>query len=621
VVVLCALLAVAAVAGLAAGSGGRIDDPVMWVTAIALAGVPIVLGGLVARRLPRHPAGPLLASAGLAMVLTILPGDVAGTPFAGSWMLLYLPFASLLTVLPDGRLLSSGRRVVALGLPVVVALFVADNALLWAFPDATPVLEPIGYVLLLLFFGHLVAAAVGVATRYRRAGEHERLQLRWIYLAGFSIPLTLLLCWGGYLALGVPDLVGVGLALMYLAIPVATTIALLRPDLVDVDRLTVAAFSVGTLGAVVLLLLTAGSILAGLALYPLSPAVAILAAVILALAAVPLYRVAVRGFGRLLYADRERGLAAVRLLAAQVEAGAAQPEEVEARLRRALRDDGLRVGIKGLSDRTLVGFDGVPLDRGSDGTPVRAHGDEIGALVASTSRPKRPPREVATAAGALIQAVRMRAELSGALREIAASRERLLRAGYEERRRLERDLHDGAQQRLVALGMALRVLQRTSPDPATLTASLDGAVAELGTAVAELRRIAHGVRPSSLDDGLGPALAELVRRSPTPIDLDVDAEVLPDAVGTTAYFVASEAIANAVKHSGAARISVRVVCDRDDLVIRVSDDGRGGASIRPTAGLAGLRDRVAAMGGSFLVDSEAGRGTTIQALLPYEGAP
>jgi signal transduction histidine kinase len=603
------------------GADGRIDDPAMWVTVIALAGVPIVLGGLIARRRPRHPAAPLLASAGVAMVITILPGDVAGTPFAGTWMLLYLPFAALLAVLPDGRLVSRTRRFVVIGLPVVVALFVFDNALLWALPAATPVLEPLGYALLAMFFGLLVASAVGVATRYRRAGERARLQLRWIYLAGFSLPLTLVLCWAGYLAIGVPDLAGIGLALMYLAIPVATTIALLRPDLVDVDRLTVAAFSAATLALLVLLLLTGGSVVAGLALFPLSPVVAIVAAVLVALAAVPLYRVAVRGFGRLFYPDRERGVAAVRLLSTHVEAGTAQPEDIEDRLRRAFHDGGFRVGIRRLSDRALIGFDGAPLDGAANGIPVRAHGDEIGALVASPTRSKRPPREVATIAGPLIQAARMRAELAGALRDVEASRERLLRAGYEERRRLERDLHDGAQQRLVALGMALRVLQRTSPDPATLVVSLDGAVAELGTAVAELRRIAHGVRPSALDDGLGPALADLVRRSPTPIELDVAADALPDAVGTTAYFVASEAIANAVKHSGAGRISVRVARDRDDLVVQVSDDGRGGATIRPTAGLAGLHDRVAALGGSLLVDSETGRGTTVRAILPCEAHP
>ncbi|MGB4136828.1 MAG: histidine kinase, partial [Microbacterium sp.] len=188
--------------------------------------------------------------------------------------------------------------------------------------------------------------------------------------------------------------------------------------------------------------------------------------------------------------------------------------------------------------------------------------------------------------------------------------------GYEERRRLERDLHDGAQQRLVALGMRLRVLQRaTAPDDGVSDA-LDAAVAELGTAVAELRRLAHGVRPSALDDGLGAALAGLERLSPGIVELDVRAGELPDAVATTAYFVVSEAVANALRHSGASRVQVVVRHVDDVLRVRVADDGCGGASLRPAGGLTGLSDRVRALGGRLRVLSPSGDGTTVEATLP-----
>jgi signal transduction histidine kinase len=222
-----------------------------------------------------------------------------------------------------------------------------------------------------------------------------------------------------------------------------------------------------------------------------------------------------------------------------------------------------------------------------------------------------------------------------------------MHAGYEERRRLERDLHDGAQQRLVTLGLALRLAQRrhsrsrthqhavVSPERTKAVAArqvvgadplddlVDSTVAELATAVDELRQIAHGLRPSSLDDGLGAALAMVTGRVPDSlmrVELDVSPEVrtiqLPDVVAATAYFVASEAVTNAVKHADAKTLVVRASRLADAVVIHVRDDGCGGA--RPTrgSGLAGLMDRVAAVGGQLSVHSPPGSGTTVEAVLP-----
>jgi signal transduction histidine kinase len=141
-------------------------------------------------------------------------------------------------------------------------------------------------------------------------------------------------------------------------------------------------------------------------------------------------------------------------------------------------------------------------------------------------------------------------------------------------------------------------------------------VAELATAVAELRQIAHGLRPSSLDDGLAKALATLASKVPVPMTLDVCADPLPDDVATTAYYVASEAMANAVKHASPATIGVRVNRVDDQVTVRVDDDGLGGASMRPGAGLAGLADRVAAAGGALRLSSPTGGGTYVEAVLP-----
>jgi signal transduction histidine kinase len=193
----------------------------------------------------------------------------------------------------------------------------------------------------------------------------------------------------------------------------------------------------------------------------------------------------------------------------------------------------------------------------------------------------------------------------------------LVHAGDEERRRLERDLHDGAQQRLVSVGMALRLAQRHLDDGTVdMDELIDQAVAELGTAVAELRQIAHGLRPSSLDDGLHAALAALTQHVPIPVGLEVEPEPLPDDVATTVYYVTSEAITNAVKHADASRIDVRIARCNGHLEVRIIDDGRGGATVAAGSGLAGLSDRVHALGGALALHSSYGCGTIVEATVP-----
>ncbi|HRI97412.1 MAG TPA: sensor histidine kinase, partial [Nocardioides sp.] len=225
-------------------------------------------------------------------------------------------------------------------------------------------------------------------------------------------------------------------------------------------------------------------------------------------------------------------------------------------------------------------------------------------------------REVADRCSTLVEVVRLRSEVARALRDAQDSRTRLVQIGYEERRRMERDLHDGAQQRLVSLGMQLRLAQRHLDDGTVdVDELLDQSVAELGTAVAELRQLAHGLRPGSLDDGLPAALSNLVRTLPMTVAMDVDDGPLPDAVATTAYFVASEAITNAVKHSEATRIELHVVRRDGQLLVRVTDNGCGGANLGLRSGLA---DRVAALGGSLRVASPVGSGTEVEAALPFE---
>ncbi|MEU4418724.1 sensor histidine kinase, partial [Nocardia salmonicida] len=315
---------------------------------------------------------------------------------------------------------------------------------------------------------------------------------------------------------------------------------------------------------------------------------------------------------------RRAALQAIDDLQRRIHTQGAQPEELEQVLRVALRDDRLRIGLlvpgePGFAD---VRGEQVP-DTGL--VPITLGDVQIGVITASEETPPAVLRLVATAAASLVEVTRLRAELAGALREVEASRTRLVQVGDAERKRLERDLHDGAQQRLVSLGMAMRLAQRhLANGDVDVDGLLDQAVAELATAIAELRQIAHGLRPTSLDDGLHAALSALTSRLPIPVRLDVQPSVLGDDVATTAYFVAAEAITNAAKHAHASEIAVRVEQDDDAVRIRVQDDGIGGALATNGSGLSGLADRVAAIGGSLLMTSPLGSGTTVEAVLPCE---
>lgn len=615
-VVTAAVLVVAFATGTAAA-------PAQVGIAIAVGVVPLALGTLVCRRRPGHAAGPLLCGSGVVAIAANSLGDNTPAVLAGTWMLLYLPLALLLLVMPDGHAASPRWRAVGWALTAVVTLFIADCAVEAIVPGASAVTQAIGIPLLLAFLGLLIACAVAPIARYRRSKEDDRLRLRWVFVVGSTVPITLLLCWASYLLVGSADLVGVGLVLMFVLIPAGATVALLRPTMFDIDRAAVATATATVLAVLVLAILSAASAIVGAALVTWSPVAAWAATATLTLAAIAAYAPLKRRFDRLLYPERGRTLAGVRDLVARCDRGQAQPEDLEAVLRAGLRDPDAHIAYRRIGDDAVVDLLGRPVRPGAIVSPVRVRGEEIGAIVTGPGRAKPPAATVITASAPLVDAIRARAELGRTMAELDASRARLVRTGYEERRRLERDLHDGAQQRLVALGMRLRVLQRErsgTHDPA-LRDGLDDAVAELSTAVAELRRIAQGVRPSALDDGLGPALADLVRTCPQAIELDLDDVTLPDAVATTAYFVVSEAVTNALRHAGAGRIRVTVAprvaaSGSATVAVRIEDDGVGGAFARPTGGLTGLNDRVEALGGRLKVHSPAGGGTTVEAFLP-----
>ena len=207
--------------------------------------------------------------------------------------------------------------------------------------------------------------------------------------------------------------------------------------------------------------------------------------------------------------------------------------------------------------------------------------------------------------------------------ELRASRVRIVEAADAARRRIERDLHDGAQQRLVALALDVRLAQaRVKAEPGSAGAFLERLGTELSEASAELRELARGIHPAVLTErGLAPAVDALATRAPVPVEiLEIPDERLPPPLEATAYFTIAEALTNVAKYAQASHVTVRVASDGDALVVEVQDDGVGGASAEAGSGLTGLADRVGARDGSLTVTSPPGEGTLIRASLPLDAA-
>jgi signal transduction histidine kinase len=274
-----------------------------------------------------------------------------------------------------------------------------------------------------------------------------------------------------------------------------------------------------------------------------------------------------------------------------------------------------------------VDFEGHVVELPADGdgaqawTPVEQEGRRVGAIVHDITLCEDPEllRSVAAAAGLAMENERLQAQLRARVEELRASRARIVEAGTQERRRLERNLHDGAQQRLVALSLTLRLAQaKLHKDPAKADELLNGAQEELTLALGELRELARGIHPAILSDrGLGPALEALAGRAPIAVELaEIPAEPLPEAIEAAAYFVVAEALTNVVKYAHASSATVSVSRDNGRAVVEIADDGIGGADPGRGSGLRGLADRVSALDGSMELDSPAGSGTRLRAEIP-----
>ncbi|WP_326642651.1 histidine kinase [Nonomuraea fuscirosea] len=312
-----------------------------------------------------------------------------------------------------------------------------------------------------------------------------------------------------------------------------------------------------------------------------------------------------------------------RAAVADLLTGNGRDEHLAAGLARALRDPSLQVAYRVTGQDRFVDVQGRPVVMPAEGdrqtaSLVRHDGDAIGAVIHDRALLAEPELlDAVAAAGLTLRNRHLHAELRARLAELQASRVRLVEAAAAERRRIERNLHDGAQQQLVSVAMGLALLESRldrSHDTRTVLAE---ARAGLTTALNDLRRLSQGIHPAILSErGLRAAVSELAWSFPVPVTVRWSApDRLPHPVEPTAYYVISEALANAAKHARATAVSVEVTAEPGEVTVVVRDDGAGGANARG-AGLSGLADRVETLDGTMTIISRPGTGTTVQAVLP-----
>jgi signal transduction histidine kinase len=253
-------------------------------------------------------------------------------------------------------------------------------------------------------------------------------------------------------------------------------------------------------------------------------------------------------------------------------------------------------------------------------TTVERDGRPVAAIVhdAALDTTSELVQAAAAASSLAIDNERLKADLRARLEELRVSRLRIVEATDAARRRIERDLHDGAQQQLVALALELRLLHRRVEDQPEITPLVDGLSERLSSALAELRELARGIHPSILtDQGLTPAIDALADRAPVEVRAVVDVEErLSEPVEAAAYFVVAEALTNVVKYAQASAVEVEVRCVDGDVLVEVADDGVGGVDVAAGSGLRGLQDRLAAVDGRLAIDSPPGGGTRLRARIP-----
>jgi signal transduction histidine kinase len=300
------------------------------------------------------------------------------------------------------------------------------------------------------------------------------------------------------------------------------------------------------------------------------------------------------------------------------------PEDLRDSLARALRDPSLELAYWLPDFGVYADLNGRPVElpdlEGRATTLIDRDGDHVAALIHDPALEEEPEllHGVEAAAGIALENARLHAELRARLEELRGSRARIVEAAQQERQLLERNLHDGAQQRLIALSLDLSMLEGRIDGGPDVKAGLDQARREIAASLAELREISSGLHPAVVSGhGLGVALEQLAARAPVPVKLKVDVEGrLPEPLEVAAYYVVSESLANIAKHAQAQTARVEVLKEQNELVLEIVDDGIGGADSEGGTGLRGLADRVESLDGRLRVWTPRGGGTRVRAEIP-----
>jgi signal transduction histidine kinase len=605
----------------------------------------LAVGTLLAMSKPRHPVGWLfmalsgsMLASGLIDEYTVFTLDAGrGSEYAGRvaavigdssfipWLVIV---AFVLHLTPTGSML--GRRwalaawATALsGAVCLAAALISPRTLSaphegvanpWAVPEVAAVTDPIVAVAILVVGAGLVVAGASLFVRFRRARGADRQQLLWLALVVVPLPLFVVVAFvasrSGNASLTIWATGG-----FVVLVPAAAGLSIIRFQLYDVERVMARAVTYGLLSALLVATYAIVVLVAtrGVGAWSGSPEVsATLAAVSAAALVAPLRAGLQDMIDRRFNRRRHDAIRLVRAGLADERAGV----DVQTLFRRAFGDESVAVAYPAEEPGTWLTAEGHLPAPSAAHVDVRNHGRVVARVGYDPSL-----NEAETIAGAVSVAAaeldnaRLRAELSLQVAEISASRQRIAHAQRAERRRIERDLHDGAQQMLLALAFDLQAAQLNG-DESRLRQALAEGVNAARDAVQELRELANGLHPTALaDGGLSAALDDLARHSSTPLRIRSEVPRLDAGLEFTAWLVACEAVVNAQRHAHASGIEVVVAMEGDTLLLRVSDDGMGGANPEGT-GLRGLRDRTEAARGTFALASEPGMGTMVAVSLP-----
>ena len=612
---------------------------------------PTVVGLLIANRQPRNVIAWILLLGPLPLTMQAPIWVLFGEGWMlqidrALWPLLYAWPIAVAFVFPNGRLLSPRWRwVVALAIfsfGGFIALALTDPGPFYGEDAAVP--NPLAgnvvgetlrfnataWVLWMGMLASLFAGVYAIRLRLRRSTGVERLQTLWLAWALALVPIALVMCFlsgllGYTLGVTVIDWIVFPLLMgIWAATAAAIGVAITRHGLYAIERLVNRTLVYLVLTSLLVAAYAGITIGLGVVVGGESPWVIAVATLVVALAFRPLRARVQDLVDRRYRRARYEGVRLVRSFEDEVRDGVRAPEEIGAVVADALGDPLAELLFWLPETEAFADAAGESVEPPHDERVQREiRRDDARTAVLLHDPSLRERRDlldgVLSAAALSIEMARLRVEVRIQLAEVEASRARIVEAGYEERRRLERDLHDGAQQRLVSLGVQLRRLQLALPRGAqVLSPAIDQAVDEVGATIGDLRQIAAGVRPARLDDGLAAALRDLARTTPIPVDVDASRDRVAASVEAAAYFVACEAITNAVKHGSASKVAVRASRENGALHVSVADDGVGGAVVRRGSGLAGLRDRVAAHGGTFDVVSPKGGGTRVEVKFPCE---